>query len=170
MGVQLLFKLTYLLITTCCRSWPQLNYDAIHHELLQLGANLWYPALSAKPSFSATSTTGLRFEDFTNWLGAIHTSGISTLYFNSYTTSMSSYISCSSWFHRMRHFPISQKGAFVLRRIFLSKTFPHLKMPPSRSLHHIIRPSIWATYICKSSFSKRGLFCSIAFLAQCDIY
>ena len=25
------------------RYWPQLNYDAIHHELLQLGANFGYP-------------------------------------------------------------------------------------------------------------------------------
>ena len=31
-------------VTTCYRYWPQLNYDAIYHELLQLGANFGYPA------------------------------------------------------------------------------------------------------------------------------
>ena len=34
--------LTYLAIKTCYRSWPQLICDAIHHALLQFGANFWY--------------------------------------------------------------------------------------------------------------------------------
>ena len=36
------YLLTYLAITTCYRSWPQLICGAIHHELLQLGANFGY--------------------------------------------------------------------------------------------------------------------------------
>ena len=36
--------LTYLAITSCYRSWPQLICGAIRHELLQLGANFGYPA------------------------------------------------------------------------------------------------------------------------------
>ena len=36
--------LTYLAITTCYRSWPQLISGAIHHQLLQLSANFNYPA------------------------------------------------------------------------------------------------------------------------------
>ena len=51
-----------------------------------------------------------------------------------FTTSLSSYTSYRSWFHRMRHSPL------------------------------------WETYINKSSFSKRGLFYSIAYLAQSNIY
>ena len=35
---------SYLTITTCYRSWPQLICDAIHQELLQLGANIGDPA------------------------------------------------------------------------------------------------------------------------------
>ena len=35
---------TYLAITTCYRSWPQLICGTIRHELLQLGANFGYPA------------------------------------------------------------------------------------------------------------------------------
>ena len=38
------YLLTYLAITTCYRSWPQLICGAIRHELLQLGANFGYPA------------------------------------------------------------------------------------------------------------------------------
>ena len=37
----IIYLRTYLAITTCCRSWPQLICGAIHHELLQLGANFW---------------------------------------------------------------------------------------------------------------------------------
>ena len=37
------YLLTYLAIITCYRSWPQLICDAIHHKLLQLGANFGYP-------------------------------------------------------------------------------------------------------------------------------
>ena len=40
----LTYLLTYLAITTCYRSWPQLICGAIRHELLQLGANFGYPA------------------------------------------------------------------------------------------------------------------------------
>ena len=47
--------------------------------------NLFGPTLG-RPSLSATTTTWLRFEDFTNWVGAIHTSDMTqpsiTLYFN----------------------------------------------------------------------------------------
>ena len=39
------YLVTYLAVTTCYRSWRQLNYDAIHHELLQLDANFGYPAM-----------------------------------------------------------------------------------------------------------------------------
>ena len=49
-----------------------------------------------------------------------------------FITSMSSFISYSSWFHRMRHSPLSHKG----RRLMLN-----LKMSSSRSVHHIIRPA-----------------------------
>ena len=38
------YLLTYVGITTCYRSWPQLICGAIDHELLQLGANFGYPA------------------------------------------------------------------------------------------------------------------------------
>ena len=38
------FILTYLALTTCYRSWPQLICGAIHRELLQLGANFGYLA------------------------------------------------------------------------------------------------------------------------------
>ena len=37
--------LSYLAITTCYRSWPQLICGTIQHELLQFGANFGYPAL-----------------------------------------------------------------------------------------------------------------------------
>ena len=40
----LTYLLTYLAITTCYRSWPQLICGAIHHELLQVGVNFGYPA------------------------------------------------------------------------------------------------------------------------------
>ena len=38
------YLLTYVAITTCYRSWPQLICGAIRHELLQVGANFGYPA------------------------------------------------------------------------------------------------------------------------------
>ena len=41
----LTYLLTYLAVTICYWSWTQLIYDAIHHELLQLGANFGYPSL-----------------------------------------------------------------------------------------------------------------------------
>ena len=41
---ELTYLLTYLAITICYRSWPQLICGAIRHELLQLGANFGYPA------------------------------------------------------------------------------------------------------------------------------
>ena len=86
-----IYLLTYLAITTCYRSWPQLICGAIHHELLQLGG---YPAFldshqpvlsnAGRPSLFATNW--LWFEDFTNWVEAIHTSDMTqpskTLYFN----------------------------------------------------------------------------------------
>ena len=76
--IQCAYSLTYLAITTCYRSWLQLICGAIHHELFD-------PKLG-RASLSATSTTWLRFEDFTNWVGAIHTSDMTqlskTLYFN----------------------------------------------------------------------------------------
>ena len=84
--------LTYLAITICFRSWPQLICGAIRYELLQLGPNFGYPAFldshqpvwpNARTSLSATSSTC--FEDFTNWVGAIYTSDMTqpstTLYF-----------------------------------------------------------------------------------------
>ena len=39
------YLLTYLAITTCYRSWPELICGAIRHELLPLGANFGYPAI-----------------------------------------------------------------------------------------------------------------------------
>ena len=38
------YLLSYSAITTCYRSWPELIYGAIRHEVLQLGANFGYPA------------------------------------------------------------------------------------------------------------------------------
>ena len=36
------YKSTYLAVKTCSRSWPQLNYNAIHHEpVLLYGAETW---------------------------------------------------------------------------------------------------------------------------------
>ena len=35
-------------VTTCYRSWAQLNYDAIHDDLLQLDGNFGYPVLLEK--------------------------------------------------------------------------------------------------------------------------
>ena len=96
-------------------------------------------SMLARPFFSATSTSWLIFEGFTNWVGAI------LRHRRRFTTSMSSYISHSAWFHRMRHSPLSYVG-FSSRR------------PSSRSQHLVMRPEIRATYISKSSFSKRGLF------------
>ena len=81
-----------------------------------------------------------------------------------------SYISYSAWLHRMSHSPLSQKGPWILRRIFLSKT-PNAcssEVVSAKSQHHIIKPA--ETYINKSSFSKGVLFYSIAFLAQSNIY
>ena len=89
-------SLTYLAITTCYRSWPHLICGAIRHELLELGANFGYPISEilinqfgptlGRPSLSAATTICLRFEDFTNWVGAIHTSDMTqpskSLYFN----------------------------------------------------------------------------------------
>ena len=91
------YFIAYLPITTCYRSWPHLICGAIHYELLQQLAaisntqrcqiliHLFDPTL-ARPSLSATTTTWLRFEDFTNWVGAIDTSDMTqsskTLYFN----------------------------------------------------------------------------------------
>ena len=65
-------------VTTCLSSWP---WDAIHHELFQLSANFGYPETVVIVTF----TTWLRFENFTNWVRAIHTSDVTqpskTLYF-----------------------------------------------------------------------------------------
>ena len=76
-----------------------------------------------------------------------------------FTTSMSSYISYARRVHK------SYVGFSSRRRLMLA----HLKMSASKSQRHIIKPAIWETYINKSSFSKRGLFYSIAYLAQSNI-
>ena len=87
-----------------------------------------------------------------------------------FTTSMSSYILYSSWFHRMRLCRRKVHKCYVGFSSRRRLMFAHLTMSASKSQHHIIKPAIWETYINKSSFSKRGLFYSIAFLAQNNIY
>ena len=81
---------------TCVSCLNLLTYLFGYYEHLQLGANFGYPTLYilshlvspilARPSYSATSTTLCRFKNFTNWVGAIHTSDMTqpskTLYFN----------------------------------------------------------------------------------------
>ena len=85
--------LTYLAITTCYRSWPQLICGAIRHvaawrqfripSVLRFSSTCLAQRWEGRP---ATTTTWLRFEDFMNWVGAIHTSDMTqpskTLYFN----------------------------------------------------------------------------------------
>ena len=86
-SIQPAYLLTYLAIITCYRSWPQLICGAIHHDLLQLGANFGYPAFldtltrdwPTAGEAVLVCDIHLRFEDFRKWVGAIHTSN-KTLY------------------------------------------------------------------------------------------
>ena len=58
---------SYLTITTCYRSWPQLICDAIDHELLQLGANFGNPAfLNSLPAVWSNASEAVLFCDFHN--------------------------------------------------------------------------------------------------------
>ena len=154
--------LTYLAVTTYCSSWPQLIYDAIHQELLQHGANFGYPAFTCltqrwqgrpllwfPPPGSDSRTLRSRLELLMRITWPSQRRRFILICF---TTSMSSYISCSSWFQRIlyrRRVHKSYVGFYFRIRLM----FAHLKM--SRSLHQIIRPAIWATYISKPSFSNR---------------
>ena len=83
--------LTQLAITTCFRSWPQLNYDATHPQLLKLGTYFRYPALIQPQSPGRPNANqAVLFCDFHHlvfeWIGAIHTKNMilqsKTLYFN----------------------------------------------------------------------------------------
>ena len=101
---------------------------------------------AGRPSLSATSTTWLRFEEFTNWVGAIHTSDMTqpskTLYFNTlHYVDVIVYIVqllvCAILLCR-RKVHKSYVGFSSRRRLMIA----HLKMSASKSQHHIIKPAI----------------------------
>ena len=151
-----MYLLTYLAVTTYYRSWPQLNYDAIHHELSQLGANFGYPALllSLSPG-QPNAFKAVLFCDFH------HLAQMRRLYELSWS------------YPYERHEPAIEDVVFSLHRCyriivqlllpivcgillyrrkvqksyvgFSSRTglmVAHLKMSLCRSLQHIIRPAI----------------------------
>ena len=106
----------------------------------------WTAQCCLDRSFSTTSTTCLTFEDFTNWVTAIHTSDMTqpsqTLSFNTLydvivhivllLVPSCAILLCSRKVHK-------SYVEFSSRRRL---TLAHLKMSASKSQHHIIKPAV----------------------------